>query len=164
MEKAFRSESSCRVTILKDTWSLGFFKTGRLTLLLLGCLEHTLSDGFSSSFLALGALLILFGITMRCSAIYSMGPFWSYDVALYENHQVVRTGIYRYLKHPAYIGNIYLVGIFISLNSLVTAVVAFVFIATFYAYRTRTENKLLLQGRSVHEELEILPRYIKESV
>lgn len=164
LEKAFRSKSTCRVTIVKDAWSLRFFKIGRLTLLLFGSLEQAFSDGFGADRYVPGAFLILLGMTLRCCAIYSLGPFWSYDIALYENHQVVRTGIYRYLTHPAYIGNIYLVGILISLNSLFTAAAAFLFIAVFYAYRTRTENKLLLRRRSAHEELEIIPWNIKESV
>lgn len=45
--------------------------------------------------------LHLFLLTLSHRAL---GPFWSGFIALKTNHSVIRQGIYRYLKHPMYLG------------------------------------------------------------
>ncbi len=147
-EKLFRSKSHRVVKTVIDTWSLSFFKIGLYIILLFGSIEFTLLDGVNNSYYFPGFFLIVTGILLRCYAIHSLGTLWSYDIKLYENHQFVRTGIYRYIKHPAYLGNIYLVGIFLILNSFVTAVISLFFITSFYVYRSKIEDRLLLYEKS----------------
>jgi protein-S-isoprenylcysteine O-methyltransferase Ste14 len=55
--------------------------------------------------LGIGALvLMLGGIALRLSAIVTLGRFYSRRVRLLDDHQVVTTGPYQLVRHPAYLG------------------------------------------------------------
>lgn len=49
------------------------------------------------------ALMLIFAQLLRWSAILSLGHFWSIDIYEMNEHPVIRSGPYRYLKHPNYI-------------------------------------------------------------
>jgi protein-S-isoprenylcysteine O-methyltransferase Ste14 len=48
--------------------------------------------------------LILFGISLalRLTAIRALGRYWSLNLEIRGDHQLVREGIYRRMRHPAY--------------------------------------------------------------
>jgi len=50
--------------------------------------------------------LFYFGVLFRLNAIETLGRFYSHRVRLVGEHQVVDTGPYRYVRHPAYTGMI----------------------------------------------------------
>jgi isoprenylcysteine carboxyl methyltransferase (ICMT) family protein YpbQ len=91
-----------------------------------------------------GIGLLLFGLTLRLLAILSLGPYWSFNIVLYENHKLIRKGIYRFFRHPAYLGNLYLTGLFVCMNANITSLFSLLFIVSFYLYRTRIENRVIM--------------------
>lgn len=50
------------------------------------------------------ALLVLLGMTLRMWAIYSLGRLWSLRCIYVPDMPPVKTGPYRWLKHPEYLG------------------------------------------------------------
>jgi protein-S-isoprenylcysteine O-methyltransferase Ste14 len=44
------------------------------------------------------------GIGLRIWALRALGPFWDGGVVICEEHQVVDTGPYRYMRHPLHPG------------------------------------------------------------
>jgi len=52
----------------------------------------------------LGLLCLVAGITIRWTAIYTLGKYFTGTVLIKTDHQLVRTGPYRYVRHPAYAG------------------------------------------------------------
>ena len=50
----------------------------------------------------LGLILLVFGIVIRWWAIWTLGKFFTSTVLIKDDHQLVRTGLYRYLRHPLY--------------------------------------------------------------
>jgi steroid 5-alpha reductase family enzyme len=54
----------------------------------------------------LGALLILLGLGFRWYAIRSLGRYFTRDVAVSANQQVVQSGPYRLIRHPSYTGTL----------------------------------------------------------
>jgi protein-S-isoprenylcysteine O-methyltransferase Ste14 len=48
--------------------------------------------------------LVLFGVSLglRLTAIRTLGRYWSLNLEIRGDHQLVREGIYRYMRHPAY--------------------------------------------------------------
>lgn len=54
-----------------------------------------------------GIVLILAGLTLRLVAMRTLGQAWSLD--LKKPPFIVTTGIYRYIRHPAYIGTVLMV-------------------------------------------------------
>ena len=51
---------------------------------------------------ALGLALFLISVVVRFIAIRTLGKFWSLHLEIREGHQLVRGGIYQYVRHPAY--------------------------------------------------------------
>jgi len=51
-----------------------------------------------------GLCLMLVGLTVRWTAIITLGRFFTVNVAVQTDHVLVDTGIYRHIRHPAYSG------------------------------------------------------------
>ena len=62
------------------------------------------SEPTAAHFWGMGIFLI--GIGYRLWAVRSLGQFYSHRVRTVEQHQVVRSGPYRFTRHPAYAGMI----------------------------------------------------------
>ena len=54
--------------------------------------------------LGIGLVLILSGIGLRIWAIRQLGAFFTATVQIKEEHQLVREGPYRLVRHPSYLG------------------------------------------------------------
>lgn len=94
--------------------------------------------------LVFGLIILLIGLLLRVLAIITLGTMWSYRVALLEQHKFINEGIYKHVKHPAYIGNIYLAGLSLSLCAPISSIISMFLIAIFYLIRVPEENKILL--------------------
>jgi protein-S-isoprenylcysteine O-methyltransferase Ste14 len=100
--------------------------------------------GNSSVYTAIAAILILAGIGIRWWAIVTLGRFFSVDVALQEQHQIVQKGPYRRIRHPAYAGLLIIfLGVGISFNSWLSLILVVVPITTFFLYRIKLEEDAL---------------------
>ena len=51
-----------------------------------------------------GLSLLVAGVAFRWTAIYTLGKFFTGTVLIKEDHRLIRTGLYRHLRHPAYTG------------------------------------------------------------
>jgi protein-S-isoprenylcysteine O-methyltransferase Ste14 len=74
--------------------------------------------------LILGVVLALLGVALRVWAVWSLGRFFQRDVVIQEGHVVWRGGPYRWLRHPAYAGNLLsYFGLGLAIGSWVGAIV-----------------------------------------
>jgi protein-S-isoprenylcysteine O-methyltransferase Ste14 len=55
-------------------------------------------------FIIIGALLVLIGIVIRISSIMTLKQHYTYTVTKTENHELIETGLYKYIRHPGYLG------------------------------------------------------------
>ncbi len=53
---------------------------------------------------ALAGVLLATGLALRWVAVLTLGPFFTVDLAIREDHVLVSRGVYRYLRHPSYAG------------------------------------------------------------
>ena len=53
-----------------------------------------------------GLLLLIWGYAIRAFAIRTLGKYFTGTVVIKSDHQLIRTGLYRYLRHPAYTGTL----------------------------------------------------------
>jgi len=49
-------------------------------------------------------LVLLFGLVLRWTAVISLGKSFSSNVAIHATQTVLKTGLYRYMRHPSYTG------------------------------------------------------------
>ena len=57
-----------------------------------------------AAFAAAGLCLMLVGEGLRIAAIRTLGRFFTMWVTVVAGHRVVREGLYRFVRHPAYTG------------------------------------------------------------
>ena len=92
-----------------------------------------------------GLLLILAGLVVRWAAILTLRKYFTVDVSIRSDHKIVRTGLYRYLRHPAYSGSLLsFFGLAISYSNWVSAIVIFVPITIAFLYRIKVEEEALM--------------------
>ena len=91
-----------------------------------------------------GTVLIVAGLAVRWAAILTLRKYFTVDVAIMNDHKVVMTGLYRYVRHPAYLGSLLsFLGLAISFSNWLTALVIFVPITGAFVYRIRVEEEAL---------------------
>jgi protein-S-isoprenylcysteine O-methyltransferase Ste14 len=97
------------------------------------------------AFFYLGLAMMVGGIALRFWAVGTLRSFFSYTVQIKEQHQVIESGPYRFVRHPAYAGSLLtVVGVGFALQSWAAVlVIASVFIVAF-GYRMRVEERTLV--------------------
>ena len=94
----------------------------------------------------IGYLLMIIGMAFRFSAIHQLGRFFSPVVRIVENQEIVQTGLYKWIRHPAYTGGwITVVGIGLGLGTWWGALLCAIGMWIIYAYRIGVEEKVLRQ-------------------
>ena len=92
--------------------------------------------------ITLGICLTIFGLVFRFLAVASLGEFWRNFPAIPD--KVIKSGIYRLTKHPAYWGTFLIfLGLFLAIPYQYHFVVFLYWIATFYVNRAEYENYLI---------------------
>ncbi len=93
--------------------------------------EYIFSGGrFSWPLLVIGWVLGLLSFYIRRSAIAALGKFWSLHVEIRENHEFVKTGPFRLVRHPVYFSMILeLLAFALVCSAWITAlVIPFIFV------------------------------------
>ena len=58
----------------------------------------------TSLIMRVGLILLLAGVFLRWTAIHELGKFFTGTVLIKKDHELVRTSVYKYIRHPAYTG------------------------------------------------------------
>jgi len=91
-----------------------------------------------------GTVLIIAGVALRWYSIRVLGKFFTRDVAIRENHRIIRNGPYRILRHPSYSGYLLAAtGIAVALNNWAASSELLVINFAIYIHRIRIEEGAL---------------------
>jgi isoprenylcysteine carboxyl methyltransferase (ICMT) family protein YpbQ len=150
-EEIIRLKQNSKIKIYVP-WSLKVFKIMRQISFALISLEYTFFPSVKFSYSLIGILLVFLGVVLRIVAIRTLGPMWSFHVALLDGHCIVNKGIYKYIKHPAYIGNMYLIGLALIFGAPFSSVVTLLFFLIFLIIRIPKEELLLSRLSKVIEK------------
>ncbi len=93
-----------------------------------------------------GCLVLAFGITVRVAAVATLRRQFTEKVSIIEKHELVDTGIYGIIRHPAYLGYLAsMLGIGLILGNWVSlAALVFLPLAGIL-YRIHVEERALLR-------------------
>ena len=91
-----------------------------------------------------GALLTAIGIGFAIWARVNLGRNWSSRPTVKEQHELVTTGPYAYVRHPIYSG-IMLAALGTALVTSIFGIVMLVFISITFALRMNKEEKIMLE-------------------
>lgn len=104
------------------------------------------NDALASSTTAtiLGAVLLVSGIGIRVWAIRTLGKHFTATVTLTNDHRLVRSGPYRWVRHPSYLGAFMaILGCPLFLNAYWAVLIAFLAMSIAYYLRIGVEEKML---------------------
>jgi protein-S-isoprenylcysteine O-methyltransferase Ste14 len=91
------------------------------------------------------------GIVLRSSAIRTLGRFYSHFVARDPDHQVVSSGPYRLVRHPAYAGMLLANAGFVAFFLNPVSVVLMAALTAAIVWRIRVEERVLWPVRGYRD-------------
>jgi protein-S-isoprenylcysteine O-methyltransferase Ste14 len=92
-----------------------------------------------------GLGLIVLGLWVRTLAIYELGFYFDNTVTIKGSHELIQTGIYRYIRHGSYTGAILVgLGIGFMLSAWWGVAISVVVLGVGYGYRIKHEEAVLL--------------------
>jgi len=93
-----------------------------------------------------GLSIVLSGMIFRFISIFTLGKFFTVDVTIQKNHQLIKDGVYRFIRHPSYLGSIIsFIGFGLSLNNWISLFMISVPVTIAMLYRIKVEEKLLTE-------------------
>ncbi len=91
-----------------------------------------------------GIVVMLLGVALRWWAIFTLGRYFTIDVAVRSTQSVVQAGPYRVVRHPAYSGTLLtLLGVGLALANWASLVVLLAGGLIGLLYRVRVEERAL---------------------
>lgn len=95
---------------------------------------------------SLGLVGIVAGLGLRVWAVLTLGRFFTWFITVYDDHQVIRAGPFRFIRHPAYFGALILfVSTLVFLHAWVGVVLSLVFQLMAYLRRIKYEEALMIE-------------------
>jgi protein-S-isoprenylcysteine O-methyltransferase Ste14 len=93
----------------------------------------------------IGLALFVVGMTIAFVAVFTLRRFYSSTLVVREDHQLITHGIYRFTRHPIYLGVIIaIIGIPVFVSSLYGLLIMFLLIPIIL-YRIKMEERLLTE-------------------
>ncbi len=97
-----------------------------------------------NTFFAIGMTLFAIGFMVRIYSILTLKQYFTYSVAKVENHKIIDTGLYSFIRHPGYLGQLIIfVGISISISNWLSIVLMMIPVTVGYLYRIKVEEKFM---------------------
>ena len=95
----------------------------------------------------LGLSLLVLGIAIRWSAIYTLGKYFTSTVLIKTDHRLIRAGLYKYLRHPAYTGALVAhLGLGLSFSNWFSLALSSVPFLVAAVYRIQVEEQALREA------------------
>ncbi|HTD29628.1 MAG TPA: isoprenylcysteine carboxylmethyltransferase family protein [Xanthomonadaceae bacterium] len=91
-----------------------------------------------------GITLFVLGIIVRAWSIWTLGRFFTVQVAIASDHQLVKSGPYRVLRHPSYTGSLMMfVGYLLCYGNALTMAIVLVCVVAVFVRRIQVEEAAL---------------------
>jgi protein-S-isoprenylcysteine O-methyltransferase len=99
------------------------------------------------TFYAIGVILMVFGLIVRWVAIIHLGRFFTVNVAIAEDHRLITTGPYRFVRHPSYTGTLLVfLGFGLCMLNLFSLAAIFLPISAAFLWRMHVEENALKEA------------------
>jgi protein-S-isoprenylcysteine O-methyltransferase len=94
-----------------------------------------------------GVVLFVGGMVLRWYSILHLGRFFTVNVAIAADHQLVDTGPYRFVRHPSYTGALLaFIGFAMVLRNWASVLMISLPIALAFLYRINVEEHALVEA------------------
>ena len=96
-----------------------------------------------NTFFTIGMALFGIGLMIRIHSILTLRQYFTYSVAKVENHKIIETGLYKFIRHPGYLGQfIIFIGISTSISNWLSILVMMIPISLGYLNRINSRGKI----------------------
>jgi protein-S-isoprenylcysteine O-methyltransferase Ste14 len=91
-----------------------------------------------------GVAIMISGVVFRRYVISFLGKFFTATVQIHQDHQLIKAGPYRYIRHPSYLGILIItLGLGIALANWISLLICIVLPAIGIIQRIKVEEKEL---------------------
>jgi len=95
----------------------------------------------------LGLTFLITGIVVRWTAIKTLGKYFTGTVLIKDDHRLIRSGVYKHLRHPAYTGALIAhLGLGLSFSNWFTLGLSSIPFIAVALYRMRVEERALKEA------------------
>jgi len=99
-----------------------------------------------NTFFTIGMALIVIGLIIRIHSILTLKQYFTYSVAKVEKHKIIETGLYKFIRHPGYLGQLIIfIGISTSISNWLSILVMMIPVTLGYLYRIKVEERFMLE-------------------
>ena len=120
--------------------TVGYFLSFAIGATKLGRIYHW------NTFFAVGMSLVVIGLMIRIHSILTLRQFFTYSVAKVENHEIIETGLYKFIRHPGYLGQLIIfLGISISMSNWLSILAMMIPVTLAYLYRIKVEERFMIE-------------------
>ena len=100
-----------------------------------------------------GLFIFYIGIIIRWTAIFQLRKEFTVDVSISKNHKIKDNGLYRYIRHPSYLGLLMeFFGFSLLYNNWFTILIINIPIFIAMLYRIKIEEELLTEAFGIDYE------------
>ncbi len=110
--------------------------------------DHHRIMPFSNQVLTQSIALICFitGFVIRYHSIYTLKQFFTFDVHVGAEHELITQGLYRKIRHPAYLGSLLIItALALQFGNLLSFLIVLILAIAVHVYRIRIEEAALMQ-------------------
>ncbi|MEO7166670.1 MAG: isoprenylcysteine carboxylmethyltransferase family protein [Spartobacteria bacterium] len=94
-----------------------------------------------------GLILFILGLIIRWIAIVHLGRFFTVNVAIAADHELIKTGPYRHVRHPSYTGTLLIfLGFGLCTLNYFSLAVIFLPITAAFLWRMHVEEEALKEA------------------
>jgi protein-S-isoprenylcysteine O-methyltransferase Ste14 len=144
-----RQRSRSKITTSNDKsslwWLYGFITLGYALSFAIGATKIGRIYAWNTLF-AVGMALFVIGFIIRIHSLLTLKQYFTYSVAKVENHKIIETGMYKFIRHPGYLGQLIIFfGISISISNWLSIPAMMIPVTLGYLYRISVEERFMLE-------------------
>lgn len=95
----------------------------------------------------IGLILIMIGLVIRWSAILTLKKYFTVNVAVSQGQKIIVSGLYHYIRHPAYLGSLLsFLGLGLAFSNWLSVLIIFLPVTTAFFKRINIEEKVLIDS------------------
>lgn len=92
----------------------------------------------------IGLCIIVLGIIIRWTAILTLRKYFTTNVAIREDHRLIQSGMYKFIRHPSYSGSIIsFLGLGLVFANWLALIILIIPITFMFKQRIRIEERAL---------------------
>ena len=94
----------------------------------------------------IGLIVFIFGLALRWWSIWTLGRFFTVQVAIASDHKLIEVGPYRVLRHPSYTGSLLMfIGFGLCVGNWASFIALFVPVFAVFSWRIHVEEAALAE-------------------